>query len=804
MKNFLLWVFLSAAVTYGQERCVIEGTVRDAVTSRPIAGCNIFIEGATLGTASDSLGFFHLEEIPFGEVRLVISHVGYVSVKQKVQLNTARLKMDFSLRPALITAPPTTITATRARDRETPVVFAELQREEIEQRYTTQDLPVLLSELPSSTYYSENGNGLGYNYLTIRGFDQRRISVLINGIPQNDPEDHNVYWLDFPDFASNIEDVQVQRGAGSAFYGPPAIGGSVNIITRSLSPERLVSATIGRGSFDTRRYSASFNSGLIGGRYIFYGRGSRLQSDGYRDRSWVDFWSYFLSAARQGQRSVTRLNFYGGPIKDHLAYYGVPKDSLSSRTGCRFNPIQRPDEVENFNQPHLEFFHDYRINDHLRLSNALFYIRGSGFFDYDGSWAPFSYFRLTPENGFAIQGNPEELFTNDLLIRAFVDNRQIGWLPQAVWSHGRGELTFGAELRRHRSLHWGRIQKGSGLPAGAIGGWRYYQYRGAKDIISIYAHESFQLHENVNLMLDAQFAHLRYRLYDEKFIRTDFKVPYNFFNPRFGVNYNATEHVNFYLNISRTNREPRLKNLYDAAEASTPASWGAISPQFEILPNSSFNFDDPLVKSETLDDFEIGAGYRSSLLRFTLNAFFMDFRDEIISSGQLDRFGQPITGNADRTLHQGVEISAWLRPSSTLEFSGNIMVSKNELRRYSAFTSDGSEVKLDGNPIAGFPNLITNARVTLSRAGLSASLAMQSVGKQYTDNFKNERNTVDAYTVFNGYAGYRFGVGSPLGGLTLQVHVQNLFDKLYAMHGEGSDFFPAAERQIFVNVKYDL
>lgn len=805
MKNCMVWLFLLAAAVQAQERGAIEGTVRDADTGVPIAGCNIIVEGTTLGTASDERGAFHLAGVAFGEVRLVISHVGYLTLRHTLQMNRALVKLDFTLQPRLITAPPTTVTATRARERESPVVFATLERHEIEQRYATQDLPVLLSELPSSTYYSESGNGIGYNYLTIRGFDQRRISVLINGIPQNDPEDHNVYWVDFPDFAASIEDIQVQRGAGSAFYGPPAIGGSVNIITRTLSPERQVAATIGRGSYDTRRYSAALNTGLFGGRYILYARGSRLQSDGYRERSWVDFWSYFFSLARQGQRSNLRLNFYGGPIEDHLAYYGVPKDSLSSRSSRRWNPIRRPDEIENFNQPHLELFHEHRVSDGLRLSHALFYVRGYGFFDYDGSWAPFSYFRLTPENGFEVNGNPEELYTDDLLIRAYVDNRQVGWLPQAVWSHGRGQLTVGAELRRHRSLHWGRIQRGSGLPAGAVGDWRYYEYRGAKDIISLYAHESWQLRANVNVMLDAQFVHLRYRLYDERFIGTDFEVPYNFVNPRVGVNYNANANLNLYANFSRTSREPRLKNLYDAAEASTPASWGAVVPQFDyLLPDSLFNFDEPLVTPETLNDFEVGVGYRTERWRGTLNLFLMDFRDEIIKKGQLDRFGQPVTGNADRTLHQGIEMSAALRLSDALDLSGNIMWSKNELRRYSVFTGDGEEVKLDGNPIAGFPDFIANARLTFSHSGLSASLAMQSVGKQYTDNFKNEQNTVDPYTAFNGYIGYRFGTGSPVSGLTLQVHAQNLFDKLYATHGEGEEFFPAAERQIFLNVKYDL
>src|SRR5204863_1737147 len=115
--------------------------------------------------------------------------------------------------------------------RESPVSFSNLNRSQLSERYSTQDIPVLLSELPSITFYSENGNGIGYNYINLRGFDQRRLSVMINGVPQNDPEDHNVYWIDFPDLMASAGTLQVQRGAGSAFYGPPAIGGSINLVT---------------------------------------------------------------------------------------------------------------------------------------------------------------------------------------------------------------------------------------------------------------------------------------------------------------------------------------------------------------------------------------------------------------------------------------------------------------------------------------------------------------------------------------------------------------------------------------------
>jgi iron complex outermembrane receptor protein len=818
MKNAMIFwfaaMFLFCTVAAAQQLAAISGTVRDGETGEALVGCNIVVEGTTIGATTDAQGIFQLTGVPYGKATLAASFIGYETKRREIEIAQPYVQVNFRLTPAAIAGPAVTVVATRGRERETPAAFSTLTQNDIQARYFAQDLPVLLSELPSTKFYSESGNGIGYNYLSIRGFDQRRISVLINGVPQNDPEDHNVYWVDFPDLLANVEDIQVQRGAGSAFYGPPAIGGSVNIITSHFSPERGISAYVGGGTYDTRRYSLALNSGLLRDKYMLFARFSRIQSDGYRERSWVDFKSYFLGAARVGEKSTTRLHFYGGPIEDHLAYYGISKENANSRKSRRQNPIRRPDEIENFNQPHLELIHEYRANDRLRLNNTVFWIRGYGFFDYDGSWAPMSYFRLTPQYGFAVTGNPEEIYVDSLLIRAYVDNIQYGWLPQITWRHGRGDLTVGAELRAHRSLHWGRIQDGdSDLPRAIDGGFRdlnyigsrrYYEYRGAKDIISPYVHATYLPRPNVNVMFDLQWAHLQYRLYDEKFIGTEFTRPYNFLNPRIGINYNFTEQLNVFANFSRTSREPRLKNFYDAAEASTPESWGAVVPQFEINPGGTYNFGKPLVNPETLNDYELGVAYRNGGWRASINFFYMDFKDEIIKQGQLDRFGQPITGNAERTLHTGIELIAGARIFPKLTLSGNLMLSRNELKKYSVFQSDGTRQILDGNPIAGFPDALANARLTFADFGLTASLAVQYAGKQYTDNFKNEENTVDPYTVFNGMMGYTFGRGSMLGGLSLQLHVQNLFDKLYIMHGEGEDFFPAAERQIFVNAKYEL
>ena len=231
---------------------------------------------------------------------------------------------------------PIIITATEAHARETPATFSNLTQEQLADRYTMQDVPVLLSELPSMTYYSENGNGIGYNYVNLRGFDQRRLSVMINGVPQNDPEDHNVYWIDFPDLLGSTGSIQVQRGAGSDFYGPPAIGGSINLATNPFNrrPGTTLEMDLGFQEFgdstsslplSTRKYQMSVNSGLVGGQYMFYGRLGKILSGGYRVNSWVDLNSYFLGALRIDRDMTTRLHVFGGPLTDGLAYLGLPK-----------------------------------------------------------------------------------------------------------------------------------------------------------------------------------------------------------------------------------------------------------------------------------------------------------------------------------------------------------------------------------------------------------------------------------------------------------------------------------------------
>ena len=812
-RILLIAVLGIATCLYGQETGTIVGKVLDSETLKPLEAANIVLKGTNFGANATKDGSFQIRQVPIGSYSVKVSFIGYSAQILKIVVRSGEVQnLDLLLDPTVLPGQTIVVSATRARERENPVAFGTLTARDLSERYSTQDIPVLLSELPSTTFYSESGNGIGYNYLSIRGFDQRRISVMVNGIPQNDPEDHDVYWLDFPDLADNLQDIQVQRGAGSAFYGPPAIGGSVNLITSSFSHTPGINLSAGYGSYDTRKYSVSVNSGLVGGRYELFGKLSRILSDGYRVNSWVDFGSYFLGAVRYDETMTTQFNFYGGPVADHLAYYGIAKDDAYSSDSDRRrqNPIKRPEEIENFSQPHYELLHEWRLTDKITLNNTLFLVTGDGFFDYDGSWAPNSYYRITPANGFSVPGDPDTLYIPNALIRAWVGNKQYGWLPRMSIRHEAGELTVGGEFRIHRSIHWGALRWGENIPTGVTPEYHYYEYRGGKDIVSLYAHELYLLRPDLNVQFDLQYAFNRYLLYDEKYLNTDFTVPYHFLNPRLGINYNINDKINVYTQLSRTSREPRLTNLYDAAEASTPASWGPVTPQFKTLPNGAYDFSNPLVKPEALIDLELGGGYSSGDLHATLNLFYMSFNNEIIKQGQLDRFGIPVTGNAEKTLHQGVELTVATRIADQLDVQGNATLSKNRLVKYTVY--NGSDpISLDGNNIAGFPDFLANLRATYRTGRFMTSLALQHVGEFYSDNFQNPRKgtpdperTINAYTVVNGWMSYRFFPATLLPSVEMRVQINNIFNSIYASNAEGDEFYPAAERNFFASLKFDL
>ncbi|MBN1446528.1 MAG: TonB-dependent receptor [Bacteroidetes bacterium] len=822
MRSF--WVLALAVFFFFQGATAqrISGTVRDARSGSPLPLANVVLLPGERGVATDRSGHFHFDNLQRDTYSLRVSFIGYRTVEQDVRVGegTAWVRIDMESVP--MPGPEIEISAIKARERFSPVTFSDIRREEIETEYFVQDIPVMLADLPSVTFYSEGGSGVGYNYLRIRGFDQRRLAVMVNGVPQNDPEDHNVYWIDFVDLLGNTEEIQVQRGAGSAFYGPPAIGGSINIVTGDFADRKGITLSSGAGSYNTLRFALAVGSGLVDDRYTFFGRLSRISSDGYRDHSYMKASSYYFAATRYDNDFTTRINIYGGPLEDGLVYYGLPAFAITDREertknynyweaeegSYTYTSPRRKQEHEKFNQPHFELLNEWNASDRVTVNSALFYVIGQGYFDYDGTgWTDAGYYRLTPEFGFDDAMDPV-----NPIIRAWVDNRQIGWLPRMTLDHGGGVLTAGLELRHHRSEHWGRIQWAEQLPEGLDPSRHYYEYKGGKDIAAAYVQEQYRVSDRLNMMANLQYVFNRYRLFGEKYVGTEFDVDYHFLNPRLGINYNLSSSWNIYGNVSWTQREPRLKNLYDAAESS-----GGTVPQFAQNTDGSYDFSAPVVRPEKLLNVELGSGFIGERHRLLFNAYLMDFEDEIVKSGGLDRFGQPITGNAEHTLHLGLEIVAQYRVLQNLQVDANGMFSRSRLQRYTVYDTDGEgkavAIVLDGNRIAGFPERLANLKLTWRQSGFTGVLTFKYVGEQFTDNFEGRRysaafdgsgHKVDAYTVWNASLSYRTPPLLGLREMEIRFAVNNIFDRLYAQSGEGGQFFVAAERNYFVDLQLHL
>lgn len=760
--------------------------------------------------------------------------------------------------------PGLTVTSTRAIERESPVPFSEITRSEISRSNPVNDLPKLLGETPSVLFFSENGNFIGYTNLTLRGFDQRRISILVNGIPQNDPEDHNFYWINMSDLASGLENIQIQRGAGLSNYGPAAIGGSILLTTRNFAREHSIELSTGIGYQESlsamhpagqygSRFGISATSGIIDNKYAFYARLNRINSFGYRAQSWANLNSYQFGIARFDDNLTTQLNIIGGWQNDGLAYTGLPKQYVKDVDKRRSNynyweydatgenvgwtNERRPQEVEHFSQPQIELLNDWHISDKLQFKSALFYKIGEGYFDYDGTgWTDANSFRLTAENGYPNAADPL-----NPIIRAFVGNRYGGWIPHIQYNHGGGILTAGFEIRSHRSTHWGKINYALNLPDNFDPNFKFYSYNGVRDIFSVFANEKLSVTDKLMLNLEAQLVYHLYAIENEragnvytKYITNAgttitngdriFEVDYLFFNPRIGLNYNFTQEANAYISLARTSREPRMKNLYPASDA----FWGK-TPLFHADTaddgTTRYDFSKPFVRPEKMLNLELGTSYITDDFFVNVNLYFMDYTDELVKSGQTDLFGSPIDGNAPKTRHLGIELQARktfeLFADYNLITSFNMTYSNNEIIDYDFKTKQGHSISLAGNKIPGFPDFMTYISAGINSRNLFVGLNLRHVGTYKTDSFgdllkTDERlkqhlkseyytdNNFDGYTIMDANIIYTINAKPFFRELKIQATINNLTNLMYASGAIGREFFPAAERNYWLNFTFGL
>lgn len=831
MRLLITLTLLIISSVFAQNRTV-KGLVYNAQSKAPLQGVNIVIKNSNLGTASDKDGYFSLNIKTRNTPTLIFSHIGFKTVTYT--LKATQDKIEIAMQPIYLNEDEIIVSDTRAVVHQTPITFTNKTHDEIKNSYGASDVPMLINDLPNTFAYSQSGDEIGYSFIKIRGFDQKRINVMVNDVPLNDPEDQQVYWVDMPDLAENIEDIQVQRGAGTANYGTSSFGGSININSAPQPRERTISAQYGMGSFGLKKFALQFNTGMVADKYSFYSRYSQLSNDGFRDNSDSKLRSYYFSGVRYDKDMITRLNIFGGHEVTKPDWYGIPQNILEKdRT---YNQANYKREVDDFLQTHYQLSNEWKLNKQLSLKNTAYMVHGKGYYEGLKNAKKLTDFGMNSfttndanlfgadsltyyennDTSLTINNGKYTVKRTDLVRQKHVDKTQLGFISRAQISSEEGSLTFGFSGYTFKSDHWGKVLWAKNMPAQYSPNRSYYSYNGNRKQFALFANSTNKISEDIiflgNIMYEyklAEFKQNRMALFQGGNLNS-YSVTYNLLNTKMGLNYRINKQTSVYGNISFAQREPTDGELFNTWEGPDDLGAAPLFKKVKVKSDGSKQWSDPYTKPESVVDYELGLYYQNGGIKGSLNFYYMDFSNEIVSEGGLNNDGQPIKTNADKTIHRGVEATLNYALNSNIGLSANAAYSQNFYDKFISKTWSG-EVDLSGNEIAGFPNTIANIKLYSSFKGLFTSLSMQYVGKQYLDNTENEDRTIDPFYTVNLFSSYTLKTElTGLPEMRILAKINNLLNAEYETAGyydawaNTAFYWPASGRNFYLSLEVKI
>ena len=751
-KTFLTLVLLAAMPFAIFSQHSISGKVSDKQTGKALEGANIIIKNTYKSTATNKNGEFFVSKLKDGSYILKISFIGYESCKQKVDLKKD-VNLDIKLLKKLILEEEVIITATRASEK-SPTAFKNISKEEIKNNNLGQDIPFLLETTPSVVVTSDAGAGVGYTGLRIRGTDITRINVTINGIPLNDPESHGVFWVNMPDFASSIDNMQIQRGVGTSTNGAAAFGASINIQTLKLQSKAYAEINSSAGSFNTFKNNVSFGTGLLNGKWSFDGRLSKISSDGFVDRAFSDLKSYYFSGAYYGKKSILKFVTFSGKEKTYQAWYGIPKDSL--KTNRTYNPYTYKNETDNYKQDHYQLLYSKEINEYLHFNTALFFIHGEGYYEQYKEDREFSDYLLN--NVIIGQGIITE---TNLIQQKWLDNNFYGLTYSLNYKKHNVSATLGGALNEYDGDHFGKVIWAQ-YASNGIKDHQWYKNTGTKKDFNIFAKINYSLSEKINLYGDIQFRSINYDIIgthdDFRDLTQDHK--FNFLNPKAGLFYNINENQNAYFSFAVSNREPNRSNFRDADPG--------------VLP-----------KSEKLFDYELGYSFSKSNFITEAKVYFMDYTDQLVLTGEINNVGSAIMANVPNSYRAGVELATGIKFCKNIRWDINATFSKNKIKNFTEYVDNWSSPYLQiskglGETDLSFsPDIIAGSILSYSPVkNLKISFVSKYVSRQYIDNTSNLERSLDAYFVNNLNINFSFNPKF-VKEIGFNLKVNNIFNEEY-------------------------
>ncbi|MCB0807384.1 MAG: TonB-dependent receptor [Bacteroidales bacterium] len=814
---FLLFFAVSLTAQFS-----ISGKITDAANGEPLAGANVTLDDGNQITASNAKGLYSFTKVSGGDHKLTVSFIGFKTIEKSFQL-TASKKVNISMSASAVMSDEVIVTATRAGD-DSPTTYSMIDREEIERNNQGQDLPYLLQMTPSVVTTSDAGTGIGYTGIRLRGTDISRINVTMNGVPINDAESHGVYFVDLPDLASSVENIQIQRGVGTSTNGAAAFGGSINIKTTGLNPDPYASLSSAYGVIDvlegsrevagdkntsagfddfTYKNTVRFGTGLINDHWAIDGRLSSINSDGYIDRGWSDLKSFYMSGGYYGDNTVMKAIVTSGKESTYQSWNGIPKDSLE--TNRKYNPSGEmydddgnitgyyKNETDNYQQDYYQFHLAHRFAKNLNLTSTLFYTHGEGYYESfrnDDAFTDYGY------NDIFIGG--DTISETDLVRQKWLNNDYYGLNLAVNYNYPNIKMTLGGGYNRFVGDHYGYIIWAENAGNSFITE-PWYENTGKKSDYNIFLKTNYTVVKELNLYADLQIRSIRYDmegLHDNLRNLTQ-SHDFFFFNPKGGAVLDLDKSSQLYASVAVAHREP---------------------------PRGAYRDADPGqdVRSERLIDYEAGYRFQSEYLSAEANYYFMDYKDQLVKTGEINNVGDAILVNVPKSYRTGIELSAAIRVAKILRWDVTGTLSSNKIVDYVAYTDDWDNYSEQVPDTIGTTNISFSPDITASSSlsispveNFSATLNSRYVGRQYIDNSSLRERSIDPYFVNDLRFDYTFKPGL-FKNVGVFLSLMNIFNveyetnawvypyyyggDLYEMYG----YFPQAKFNMMVGVNLEF
>ncbi|RFZ81384.1 TonB-dependent receptor [Mucilaginibacter terrenus] len=810
MKNFFAALIALLLPVLASAQLSISGKVTNQ-TGEALPGATITLKQTASSTVTDAAGKYQFNNLANGTYTIEASYVGYTINSKSVVLKGSQT-INFILSANATSIEEVTVTATRA-GKNSPTAFTNVSRQELQKRNFGQDLPYLLNQTPSVVTTSDAGAGVGYTGIRIRGSDATRVNVTINGIPYNDSESQGSYFVDLPDIASSINNIQVQRGVGTSTNGAGAFGGSINIQTTTRRDTGYADISTSAGSFGTVKNTVNLGTGLLGGHFSVDGRLSRIRSDGYIDRASSNLKSFFVSGAYYGKSSTLRANVFSGYERTYQAWNGVPDYIIGDNTipnnrtynelGLMPDGQYYKDQVDDYTQNHYQLLYDQKLSDKLSFSGALHYTKGKGYYEEFKTDAAVANYGLTP-----VVIGTDTISNTDLARRRWLDNDFYGvtyalkYVPTDALN-----LTLGGAYNRYTGAHFGNIIY-TAQSAGITPNYEYYRDDAKKNDFNIFTRGEYKAGD-VTLYGDLQYRRVAYSFFglDRNLNNAQQEATLNFFNPKVGLTYQFNADNNIYASFAVGHHEPNRDDYVNSTPVTRP-------------------------KAESLKDFEAGYRTTSEIFKGGINLFYMLYSNQLILTGALNDVGEPIRQNVKDSYRAGIELDGRVKITDNFSWAANATISTNKIKNYGQFFSNYDDNTLVGQTfkktdIAFSPSFTGYSELSYAPfKGSEIAFVSKYVGSQYLDNTMNTNpagfpvtgdnrfitdRKLNSYFVNDVRLRYNFSVHS-VKNIGLGLLVSNVFSKKYEANGatypdiEGGQvvnynyYFPQATRNFLASV----